>query len=119
MPLLDHIEIQGKTGKIAVDDEGYLVNIDEWDEHVAQALAEREGIPELTEEKLDILKFIHEYYKKYDFFPILGAVCKWVKKPKDCMIEEFTVPLLAWKLAGLPHPEEPIISLLEAGQSPG
>jgi TusE/DsrC/DsvC family sulfur relay protein len=119
MPVLDHIETQGKTGKIAVDDEGYLVNIDEWDEHVAQALAEREGIPELTEEKLDILKFIHEYYKKYDFFPILGAVCKKISKPKDCMIEEFSAPLVAWKLAGLPHPEEPIISLLTAGQTPG
>jgi hypothetical protein len=33
--------------------------------------------------------------------------------------EEFYNPLLAWKLAGLPKPEEPIISLLEAGQSPG
>jgi hypothetical protein len=26
-------------------------------------------------------------------------------------------PLIAWKMAGLPHPEEPIVSLLEAGQS--
>jgi len=119
MPVLDYIETEGRTRKIAVDDEGYLVNIDEWDEHAAQALAVREGLPELTAEKIDILRFIHEYYKKYDFFPMLGAVCKKVSKPKDCMIEEFSVPLVAWKLAGLPHPEEPVISLLTAGQSPG
>ncbi len=119
MPVLDNVGTQGKTDKIAVDDEGYLVNIDEWDEHVAQALAEREGMPKLSAEKLDILKFIHDYYKKYDFFPILGAVCKRISKPKDCMIEEFSVPLVAWKLAGLPHPEEPVISLLTAGQTPG
>jgi hypothetical protein len=46
-------------------------------------------------------------------------VCKKISKPKDCMIEEFSAPLVAWKLAGLPHPEEPIISLLTAGQTPG
>jgi TusE/DsrC/DsvC family sulfur relay protein len=119
MPVLDCIETEGKIRKIAVDDDGYLLNMNEWDEHVAQALAEREGMPELTAEKIDILKFIREYYRKYDFFPILGAVCKRISKPKDCMIEEFSVPLVAWKLAGLPHPEEPIISLLTAGQTPG
>jgi hypothetical protein len=33
--------------------------------------------------------------------------------------EKFFNPLIAWKIAGLPHPEDPVISLLEAGQSPG
>ncbi len=119
MPALECVASEGKTRKIAVDEEGYLLDMDEWDECVAKKLAEREGIPALTDDKMDILKFIRSYYKKYDFFPILGAVCKQVHKRKDCMVEEFSVPLIAWKIAGLPHPEEPVISLLEAGQSPG
>ncbi len=119
MPALECVESEGKTKKIAVDEEGYLLDMDAWDECVAKKLAEQVGMPELTAEKIDILKFIRDYYKKYDFFPILGAVCKQVHKPKDCMVEEFSVPLVAWKIAGLPHPEEPVISLLEAGQSPG
>ena len=116
MPVLDTIDVRDK--KVEVDEDGYLVNMDEWNESVAGTLAERTGMGKLTEDKLAMLKFIREHYKKYGFFPILRAVCKNVNKPRDCMIEEFCVPLVAWKLAGLPHPEEPLTSLLEAGQSP-
>lgn len=114
MPVLEY-----EKKKINVDDEGYLVNFDGWDEGAARALAAREGIDELTEDRIAILKFIREYYKTYNFFPILNAICKNVHEPKDCMQEKFMNPLVAWKIAGLPKPEEPVISLLEAGQSPG
>jgi TusE/DsrC/DsvC family sulfur relay protein len=117
MLVRDYIEYQDK--KIAVDDEGYLVNYDDWNETVAKTLAERAGVGELSQDRIAILKFIREYYKQYNFSPLLRAVCKNVHRPKDCVHEEFYNPLLAWKLAGLPKPEEPIISLLEAGQSPG
>jgi TusE/DsrC/DsvC family sulfur relay protein len=114
MPVLEY-----KEKKINVDDEGYLVNLDDWDEGVARALAAREGIDELADDRIAILKFIREYYKTYNFFPILNAICKRVSEPKDCVQEKFMNALLAWKIAGLPRPEEPIVSLLEAGQSPG
>lgn len=117
MTVLDYMDVQNR--KIAIDGDGYLLNYDDWNESVANALAEREGIGKVTDEKLAILKFIRWYYKEYNFFPMLSAVCKNVNKPKTCLHEEFYNPLLAWKLAGLPHPEEPLISLLEAGQSPG
>ena len=118
MPVLEYVEINKGGKKVGIDEDGYLVNMDEWDESVARALAERMGFGGLTGDKIEILRFIREYYKKYNFFPILRAVCKYVNKPRDCMIDAFEVPLVAWKLAGLPHPEEPIISLLEAGQTP-
>lgn len=117
MSVLDYVEYKGK--QIAVDDEGYLAQYDDWNESVARALAAREGIENLTDDKLEALRFIREYYKKFNFFPILNAVCKYVHKPKDCVQEDFLNPLLAWKIAGLPKPEEPVISLLKAGQSPG
>ncbi len=117
MAVLDRIEIQGKT--VPLDEQGYLTRLEDWSEGVAQALAKREGIGNLTDDKIAALRFIREYYKKYNYFPILNAVCKNTHKPKDCVQEDFINALLAWKLAGLPHPEEPIISLLEAGQSPG
>ena len=114
MPIIEYSGM-----KIDVDDEGYLINFDAWNETVACALAEREGIEELTKERLDIIKFIREYYKKYNFFPILNAICKNVHQPQKCVSEEFMSPLLAWKLAGLSKPDELIINLLEYGQSPG
>ncbi len=111
------IEYRGK--KISIDDEGYLSDFRDWDEETAQALAVQAGVGELSPDKIAALRFIREYYERYQFFPILNAVCKHVHKPKDCLQEDFLNPLLAWKIAGLPRPEEPVISLLAAGQSPG
>jgi TusE/DsrC/DsvC family sulfur relay protein len=105
--------------KMTFDEEGYLTNFDDWNEKVAKEMALREGVGELSPDKLESLRFIRDHYSKFNFFPILRSVCKNVGKPKDCVEEDFLNPLIAWKLAGLPHPEEPVISLLKSGQSPG
>jgi TusE/DsrC/DsvC family sulfur relay protein len=111
------LEIGGKT--IPISNQGYLKRFDDWDESVAEALARREGVGGLTEDKIVALRFIREHYRKFNYFPIVDSVCKQIHKQKDCVREDFINPLLAWKIAGLPEPEEPIISLLKAGQSPG
>lgn len=105
--------------KIVVDDDGYLVDFNDWDEEVARELAARAKVGELPPESIAMLKFIRNHYEAYNFFPIVNSICMKLHKPKDCVAEKFLNPLMAWKIAGLPHPEEPIISLLEAGQSPG
>jgi len=114
MPVLKH-----NARTIAVDGEGYLTNFDDWDEEVASELAARADVGELPPESIGMLKFIRDYYKTYNFFPIVNSICRNIHAPKGCVTEKFFNPLIAWKIAGLPHPEEPIISLLEAGQSPG
>ncbi|MBI4684336.1 MAG: TusE/DsrC/DsvC family sulfur relay protein [Nitrospirae bacterium] len=99
--------------KIKLDEEGYLVNFDDWSEKTACGLAENEGIEELSKDRLEIIKFMREYYTKFKAFPILGAVCKNVHKPGDCVNETFMDPLKAWKIAGLPKPSEEVISYLQ------
>ena len=64
-----------------VDDDGFLSNLEDWDEKVAQGLAEREGVGQLNDEHMEIVKFMHSYYKKYHAFPILSYVCKTQNKP--------------------------------------
>jgi TusE/DsrC/DsvC family sulfur relay protein len=100
------IEYAGIT--IALDDDGYLVNFEDWDETVARALAEREGAGELTGDRIAILKFMRTYYKEYNFFPILRYVCKNVGQPRDCVTEKFIEPVIAWKIAGLPNPGDEV-----------
>jgi len=95
--------------KVTTDDDGFLLNYEDWNEKVACALAEREGVEELTEDRIDILKFIRTYYKKYNFFPILRAVCKNVHQPSNCLNEKFLDPVQAWKIAGLPNPGEEVL----------
>ena len=95
--------------RIAVDEEGFLSNYEDWSESVARVLAAREGITPLAEDQLDILKFMREYYKKHHFFPLVRAVCKNVHQPRNCVIDRFMDPVTAWKIAGLPNPGEEVI----------
>lgn len=98
--------------KVEVDEEGYLVRFDDWNEKVACALAEHEGVDELTPEKIEILKFMRGYYKLYNSFPLLQAVCRNIHQPRECVREEFMEPLKAWKIAGLPKPGEEAVAYL-------
>jgi TusE/DsrC/DsvC family sulfur relay protein len=95
--------------KINVDEDGFLVKLGDWTEQVARVLARGEGIVELTEDKLDILRFMREYYQKHQFFPIVRYVCKNVHQPNNCITEKFIDPVKAWKIAGLPNPGEEVI----------
>jgi TusE/DsrC/DsvC family sulfur relay protein len=95
--------------KITVDEDGFLTDLEDWSETVARVLAAQEGITELVEDQLDILKFLREYYKKYNFFPIVRYVCKNVHQPRNCVVDKFMDPVTAWKIAGLPNPGEEVI----------
>lgn len=110
------IECEGKT--IRLDDEGYLVNFEDWNEKVACILADREGVSSecpLTTERMEILKFMRDYYDKFQSFPILRAVCRNIHQPKDCTFEQFPDPIVAWKIAGLPKPTTEVFAYIKHG----
>jgi len=52
-------ELNGKT--IETDDNGYLADINEWTEEMAEELAKQEGI-ELTDKHWDLVKFLRDSY---------------------------------------------------------
>ncbi|MCB2183276.1 MAG: TusE/DsrC/DsvC family sulfur relay protein [Desulfobulbaceae bacterium] len=94
------LKYKGKT--ITLDDEGFLSNPDEWSEDVAKTLALQEGLESLTDEQMEIIKFMRSYYEKFNAFPILNQVCKNIHQPRECVNEQFINPEKAWKVAGLP-----------------
>jgi len=96
------IECDGSTTEL--DDEGFLKNADDWNVKVAIAIARQQGIKELTEERMKVINFMRDYYKEFNAFPILRAVCKNIHQPRECVNEQFIDPLKAWKIAGLPNP---------------
>jgi len=92
---------------IKVDNEGYLLNLDDWNEKVACALTQTvEGVDEcdLTDDRMEILKFMRDYFRKFESFPIVRQVCKNVHQDNECLYEQFLDPIKAWKIAGLPKP---------------
>lgn len=90
---------------IGIDENGYLLDQEDWNEVVARALAFREGFDTLSMEQLDIIRFMREYFLKYKVFPILNNVCRIAHQPKECVNEQFMNPEKAWKIAGLPKQE--------------
>lgn len=89
--------------EIMLDENGFLLNQDDWNDEVAQLLAAREGLESLSPEQMDIIRFMRDYYLKYQVFPMLNNVCRIAKQPNKCVNEQFVNPEIAWKVAGLPR----------------
>ena len=101
---------------INVDDEGYLLNMGDWNEKVACALTQTvEDVEEcdLTDDRMEILKFMRDYYMGFESFPIVRQVCKNVNQDNACLYEQFIDPLKAWKIAGLPKPTQDAIARIK------
>lgn len=53
---------------VATDDEGYLLDPDDWNETIASALAEREGVP-LTDLHWQVLRFMRAFLDEHQLIP--------------------------------------------------
>ena len=95
------LECKGKL--IEVDEKGFLINRDDWNEGVALVLASQEGFDSLSAEQMEIIRFMREYFLKYKVFPLLTNICRMADQPEKCVYEEFINPEKAWKIAGLPQ----------------
>lgn len=103
---MPEIEINGK--KIELNDDGFMLNPQEWDEEIAKVLArEEEGLENLTEEHWSVIKYIRDYYVDKDIAPMVRKVCKNTGFSLKYIFELFpSGPAKgACKLAGLPKPD--------------
>lgn len=101
---------------INLDSEGYLEGFESWTEKTACILADREGVSQecpLSKDRMDILKFMRNYYIKFEAFPIVRAVCKKVGQSKDCQYQQYPDPIVAWKIAGLPKPTPEVFAKIK------
>ena len=53
------IEVGGQT--VETDKNGYLVNVDDWNEDIAKVIAEQEGV-ELTDKHWDLINYLRDEY---------------------------------------------------------
>jgi len=67
-------EIAGKT--VQVDAEGYLLNMDDWTKAIADAIAQEEGIMELTDKHWQVIDFIREDTKENGQSPSIRRITK-------------------------------------------
>ena len=67
------LEVNNKH--IETDASGYLLNIDDWDVEVAQAIAKLENL-ELTDAHWEIIHFVRAFYQEYKTSPAIRMLVK-------------------------------------------
>ena len=104
------IEAGGKT--LETDEEGYLTNLADWSEDVANAIAKAENV-ELTPNHWEVVNFLREYYTEYQIAPAVRVLTKAIGKKlgPDKGNSKYLYELFpygpakqACKIAGLPKP---------------
>ncbi len=91
---------------IEVDEDGFIQEVDKWNEEVAAALATTEGVDELTDEHWKVINYIRNYYLQFGIAPMIRKLCKESGCNLKKVYELFpSGPAKgACKLAGLPKP---------------
>lgn len=98
--------------QIALDKDGFLVDLQDWSHEVAHALAAREDIP-LTPEHWEVLEVLRQFYEQYQLSPATRPLIKYTalklgpekgNSPHLNRLFNGTPAKLAAKLAGLPKP---------------
>ncbi len=104
------VEVAGKS--FEVDEEGYLVNLADWDENIAGYLAQEEKV-EMSDSHWEVVNFLREYYSEYQIAPAIRVLTKAIAKKlgPDKGNNKYLYELFpygpakqACKIAGLPKP---------------
>ncbi len=69
--------------QVSRDDEGYLVDPEDWDEDIANELAREESI-ELNGEYWPVLKFMRDYYNEHGVAPDVRHSAKFLANEHGC-----------------------------------
>lgn len=105
------IQFQGRI--IAVHGKGNLVDLDEWSEELANAMAQKEGIT-LTPEHWEVIRYMRKFYFKYGITPMVRLLMKNMSDDlsADKASSEYLYKLFpagpsrqGSRIAGLPEPQ--------------
>ena len=97
---------------IETDPLGYLLDVNQWNQDVALAIAEKENL-QLTEAHWEVIHFVRDFYKEYTTSPAIRMLVKAMaqKLGEDKGNSRYLQRLFpdgpakqATKLAGLPKP---------------
>ena len=103
-------ELNGKSYE--TDEEGYLTNLGDWNEDVANLIAQQENVA-MTPNHWEVINFLRTYYNDYQIAPAVRVLTKAIGKTlgPDKGNSKYLYELFpygpakqACKIAGLPKP---------------
>ncbi|MBY0578504.1 MAG: TusE/DsrC/DsvC family sulfur relay protein [Burkholderiales bacterium] len=107
---MPNIEVNGKSYE--TDEEGYLVNLADWNMDVANYIAQSENL-NMTDQHWEVIEFLRKYYDEFQIAPAVRVLTKAIGKKlgpekgnSQYLYELFPYGpgKQACKVAGLPKP---------------
>lgn len=101
---MSYVNVKG--AQIEVDEDGFIVYPDLWNEDIVQVFAKLEGVEELTENHWKVINYLRDYFKQFGIAPMIRKLCKetgFTLKEIYAMFPSGPAKG-ACKLAGLPKP---------------
>jgi len=97
---------------LQLDENGLLVNSEDWDQDIAIKIASQLGISHLTSDHWKIIDILRLHYARFGVAPAIHNVCHSNHESRDWVHKHFHNCLNAWRVAGLPDPGEEAKSYL-------
>lgn len=88
------------------DRDGFLCDMERWDEEIARWIAATDGLGDLDERQLGLVRQLRDAYRRTGATPALAHVCRLRGFDPACMTQLFPSVREAWRIAGLPNPGE-------------
>ena len=104
---------------IAIDNEGYLLNTEDWSPELAAVIARDENL-ELTDDRLEIVNFVRTHFEERETIPELRTLLKALRERhgKDKATRKYVYNLFpygygqqACKIAGMRKPLKLLLDL--------
>ena len=92
---------------VDVDAEGFLTDVEQWNERIAEAIAAENGIPELSERHWLVVRFMRDRYVQTGNAPSIRSLGKESGVPVKELYQLFPKgpAKLAAKIGGIPKPK--------------
>jgi TusE/DsrC/DsvC family sulfur relay protein len=88
------------------DDDGFMVNTENWNRKLAEEIAHADGIGYLSELHWAIIQQMRDHYMAHGSMLPPSHICHMVHRDPQCMTDLFHGVREAWRIAGLPNPGE-------------
>ncbi len=91
---------------IDLDQDGYMINSEEWNAEIGEYLATLDSIDCLTESHWKVINYLRDYVKKFGCTPMTRKLCKETGFTLKEIRTMFSCSCIrrVYKVAGLPKP---------------
>lgn len=101
------MEVVNEVGvPLKFDEDGFLAEPKQWNEGLAQQIANQVGIGELSDAHWAVILQLRDHYLKSGALVPASHACEVSQLDPQCVEDLFRNMRVAWRIAGLPNPGE-------------